>query len=205
MNSFKQALNHFKVHWRDSLLLGLVATAFIVCLRPLPYLSAFAISVFLLLFQFVSERLIEHKNWRDFSSLKNGVASLIIVSVVLFPTNVLVGSALGLLQSPQGFLMTLPVVWGLLILCVYFYLVLSHSLRLRLTENVGIAKAIDIVGAASLKNFQAYFRLSFYLSLMIIVSGLTWGVGFIVTLPLVFFSSHFSYLDLKTAQAFTAK
>lgn len=101
--------------------------------------------------------------------------------------------------------MTLPVVWGLLILCVYFYLVLSHSLRLRLTENVGIAKAIDIVGAASLKNFQAYFRLSFYLSLMIIVSGLTWGVGFIVTLPLVFFSSHFSYLDLKTAQAFTAK
>lgn len=200
MNSFKQALNHLKTHWQQSLVLGVIATLLLISVRYLPYVGAVFISFILLIGQRISERLIEGKDWKDFNTLKKGLPAFIIVSVVLFPTSVLVGSSMGILQSSQHLFSAIPSALGLLIIAIYFYLVLSHSLRLRLDSEVGIAKAIDIAGLASLKNFKIYFALSFYLGLLVVISAFTWNIGLIVTLPLLFYSSHFSFLEAKVSK-----
>ncbi|WP_295905631.1 hypothetical protein [uncultured Bdellovibrio sp.] len=197
MNSFKQALNHLKSHWQQSLALGAAASVLLLLTRYLPYIGAFFISLILLIFQHATEQWLAGKNWKDISFLKKALPAFIIVSVILFPTSVLVGSSMGIIQSSQGFFVAVPTAWGLLMIAVYFYLVLSHSLRLRFEDNVGIAKAIDIAGMASLKNFKLYFILSFYLSLLLVLSGFAWNIGLLVILPLLFFSSHFSFIEMK--------
>lgn len=199
MNSFKQALNQLKNHWQQSLVLGAVTSILLLLTRYLPYVGAFFISLILLLSQHITEQWLKGNNWKDFSFPKETLPAFIIVSVILFPTSVLVGSSLGIIQSSQELWIAIPTAWGLLMIAVYFYLVLSHALKLRLENNVGIAKAIDIAGLASLKKFKLYFILSFYLGLLFLLSGFIWNVGLLVTLPLLFYSGHFAFQEVKAS------
>ncbi|UOF00219.1 hypothetical protein [Bdellovibrio reynosensis] len=200
MNSFKQALNQFKATWKLSLAFGVLVTAFIFLVRDLPYVSAFLISLGFLIFQDVASHFITAKNFQtNFSYLKTHLPAYIITSFILLPTSVLFGSALGILQSPNNLFVTASLALGLLILGVYFYFVLSQSLRRHIETKESLAKAIDAVGLASVKQFQLYLPLSFYFGLFILIAGMTWGAGLIVALPIMFYANHFSYLESKAA------
>ena len=122
----------------------------------------------------------------------------LVTAVVLFPTGVLLGSSMGILESPQPLYSALPLSLGLFILSIYFYLVLSQALRLRLESKVNIAKAIDVVGLNSFKRFRLYISISFYLAILVMISGLTWGAGFIITLPVLFYVSYFLYFEVRS-------
>ncbi|MBV2168109.1 MAG: hypothetical protein KUL82_05310 [Bdellovibrio sp.] len=204
MNSFKQALNQLNSSWKNSLILGALATFFIFLIRYIPWGSAFVMSFGILIFQEVARNLVVTSSWRPHSQfLRKEWIPYLITSLILLPTSVLLGSALGILESPQTLLATAPMSLGLLILAVYFYLVLSQALRLHSERNESLAKAIDIVGLASLKNFRLYFTLSFYFGLLILISGMTKGVGLLVTLPLLFYANHFAYVEMNQ-RGFTA-
>lgn len=204
MNSFKQALNQLNNSWKNSLLLGVLATFFVFLVRYIPWGSAFVMSFGILIFQEVARNLVVTTSWRHHSPfLRKEWIPYLITSLILLPTSVLMGSALGILESPQTLLATAPMSLGLLILAVYFYLVLSHALRLHSEKNESLAKAIDIVGLASLRHFRLYFTLSFYFGLLILISGMTKGVGLLVTLPLLFYANHFAYVEMNQ-RGFTA-
>lgn len=204
MNSFKQALNQLNSSWKNSLILGALATFFIFLVRYIPWGSAFVMSFGILIFQEVARNLVVTASWRPHSQfLRKEWIPYLITSLILLPTSVLLGSALGILESPQTLLATAPMSLGLLILAVYFYLVLSQALRLHSERNESLAKTIDIVGLASLKNFRLYFALSFYFGLLILISGMTKGVGLLVTLPLLFYANHFAYVEMNQ-RGFTA-
>lgn len=199
MNSFKQALILLKANPKESLLLGLVATCFVFLVRYVPYISALVISFGVLALQEFAQKWIETKTWsQDLHALKKGVLPYLIVSFVLLPTSVLLGSALGVMESPQGIFYNFLLSWGLMILAVYFYFVLSQALRFHLEGNDGLAKAIDRVGLASFRHFKNYFVLSFYFSFLILLSEMIKGVGLLVTLPLLFFTNHYLYLEMKS-------
>lgn len=198
MNSFKQALIQLKNAWKNSLLLGAASTMFVIAVHNLPFISAFAISFGILAFQTAAQFLIEGKTKpHDIPFTRKNLFSYLIVSLILVPTSVLLGSAIGLLQSPQDFFTTAPLSLGLLILGLYFYFLFSHSLRYHLQTRENLSKAIDIIGWASIKNFRLYLSLSVYFSLLILISGMTKGVGLIVTLPLLFYTNYFSYLEIQ--------
>ncbi|WP_374029530.1 hypothetical protein [Bdellovibrio bacteriovorus] len=197
MNSFKQALNHFKGTWKDSLIFGLCATLIVFLVRYIPYVSAFLISFCLLALQEIAQYKVEKNAWPRELFHKKSLPSYLITSLILLPTSVLLGSAIGILQSPQALWMTAPLSLGLLMLAVYFYFVLSHSLRFHLETNESLGKAIDVVGLVSIKSFKNYFVLSFYFALLILLSSLIAGLGLIAVLPLLFYVGHFFYLEIK--------
>lgn len=199
MNSFKQALNLLKVNWKNSLLFGFVAMLFVFLARATPGVGAIVISLVLLIFQEMARRLIiENKPLRQISFEAKELVSYLITAVALFPTGALFGSALGLLDSPQNFLMTAPLSLLLMIVASYFYFVLSQSLRWHLETQRGLAKSIDIWGMTSLKNFRTYLVVSFYAGLLVFLAGMTKGVGLIVALPLIFFANHYLYIEKKS-------
>lgn len=199
MNSFKQALNQFKATWKQSLSLGVVATAFVFLVRDLPYVSAFLISFGFLVMQDIANHLIQEKQFpKNFNHLKASLPSYIITGFILLPTSVLFGSALGILQSPNSYLVTLSMSLGLLLLAVYFYFVLSQALRRHIETHESLAKAIDVIGLGSIRNLQLYLPLCFYFGLFILISGMTWGAGLLVTLPMMFYTNHFAYQELKS-------
>ncbi|KHD88468.1 MAG: hypothetical protein OM95_08090 [Bdellovibrio sp. ArHS] len=198
MNSFKQALIHLKNHWKYGLLIGALGLMVALILRHIPYVSAFLTAFALLILQHLTDRWMEGKKWQNLSTLKEFLLPFVVTSLILFPTTVLIGSSLGILQSPQEYLSGAPLSLGLFMLGAFFYLVLTHALRYRMETTTGLAEALDIVGLASMKNFRVYFVLSFYLALLLLLAGVTWGLGFLVAFPMLFFSSHYSYNEMKT-------
>lgn len=200
MNSLKQALIQLKEDWLNSLLLGCIATIFVLLVRFVPYVSAFLISLGLLFLQEVSNQYSETRKWpQNFSFLKQHLLSFVVTALILLPTSALLGSAMGLLQSPQNFLQTVPLSLGLLILALYFYLILNHALRLSMESGTSLAKSIDVAALASVKKFKDYFLVSFYLGVAVLIAGLLWGLGFIITLPFVFFATNYIYAHIKSS------
>lgn len=182
--------------WRFGLFLGALSTLLMLASEHIPYIGAFLLSLGLLTLQQLCDQKILGSHNHTWSTKK--VSSLIVSSLILFPSSVLMGSSMGILSSPQSLLYTLPLSIMLLTLSVYFYLVLAHALRLQRDREVHIGKAIDIVGIGSFRKFGFYCALSFYLGILIGISGLLWGGGFIFTLPLLFYVSHFSYNEVRT-------
>lgn len=198
MNSFKQALFQFKSTWKNSLLLGATSAAFVIVVHNLPYVSAFLISFGILLFQTIAQNLIEGKTKsRDLPFLGKGLVSYLVIGLILLPTSVLLGSAIGILQSPQDLITTIPLSLGLIILGLFFYFLFSHSLRYHLETKESLGKAIDVIGLTSLKNFRLYLSLNVYFSMLILISGITKGAGLIAILPLLFYANCFSYLEIQ--------
>lgn len=194
MNSLKQALIQMKTDWQSALLLGCVSTLLVMAVRFIPFGSAFLLSLGLLFLQQVTEYRLKNHSWPRHTDFMSGRwLPMVVCSLILIPTSALLGAATGLLQSPQEMISALPLSLGLHWIAIYFYLIVAHSLKLREEGGADLAKAIDLIAMSSLRQFRSYFATSFYLALAIMVSSLTWGAGYIVVLPLLFFTSSFSY------------
>lgn len=199
MNSFKQALNQLKMNWSHSLLFGFVAMSFIYLARVTPWLGAYIVSLVLLLFQEMSRiLLVEQRSLRKFTLEGKELVSYLIVALILLPTSALFGSAIGLLESPQSFLIKLPLSMLLFIVASYFYIILSQALRWHIESRQNLGRAIDSLGVESIKHFRKYLALSFYVGLLVLVSAMTKGVGLIVALPVIFLVNHYLYLEMKS-------
>lgn len=190
----------FKNTIKSSLILGVSAALFVIIINDLPLVNAFGISIGILALQTIAQKLIEQKlNTKELPFLGMGLASYIIISIILLPAGILLGSAIGILQSPQDLLTSIPLSMGLIIVVLYFFLLFSQSLRHHLETKTNLGKSIDIIGIVSIKKFSLYLSLSVYFSILIIISELTKGVGLVFTLPLLFYANHFAYLETKNS------
>lgn len=196
----------YKENWKESLLLGIAATSFTFFSQIVPMIGALLISVGLLIFQEMANLRLQKGRWeRDLTHLKNDWLAWIITAVVLMPTGILMGSAFGLLHSPQELWRTLPMALGLFMLGVFFYFILTHGLNLQLEQPEGIAKTLDKSALASVKNLRLYFPCVFYVSVLLVISAFMRGFGFIVSLPFMFYVSFYLYTEMKNKKAFDKK
>lgn len=202
MKSFKQALFAMKNLWRETVALGLVATALLLVVRLVPYLSMFALSLVLILFQRTVTTRFDSGRWpTNFLFLKRKWPAYIIVGIVLMPTSILVGSAFGLLQTPQELWMTLPLTCGLFFLGIYFYMILNQAIELHLNSPITLAKSIDVVALRSFRYLKKYSLASFYLGILFGVSSLINGAGFVAALPALFYVTYYLDQEIKAEQA----
>ena len=196
----------YKTNWKESLLLGIAATCLTFFSQIVPTIGALLISVGLLIFQELANLRLQKGRWdRDLTHLKNDWVSWIVTAVILMPTGILMGSAFGLLHSPQELWRTIPMAFGLFILGVFFYFILTHGLNLQLERPEGIAKTLDKSALASIRNLRLYFPCVFYVSVLLMFSAFMRGFGLIVSLPFMFYVSFYLYAELKRRDAFQAK
>lgn len=203
MNSFKQALTYLIRHFKNSLILGVVSTFFFYLSRFIPYFGALILSIGFLIMRDQGWHQIQKQNWdRNLDHVRHHFISYLATSLILFPTFILLGSALGVLESPQNILTSLLFSVGLLTVSVYFYFILSHSLQFHLKSKTPLTKAIDKIGLRSLKSMNRYTSASLMIGILLAVSDLFWGVGFLLTLPVMFFTDYFIYQELSQQQEF---
>jgi hypothetical protein len=193
MNELKQALNLAKNKWQLTLIVGFVATVFIFLTRMLPLIGAWVVSIGLLVLQTQIDAWMDGKEFQDISVSRKQIPSLLICSLVLMPTLILMGSSGGLLQKTDHLLQSLAPAYFLVFICLFFYVAIVRSLWIERREEISIAKALDKSFSESFKDLRKKLPLLLMLSLLIIAGELLWGWGLIATLPLVFFSIHYSY------------
>ncbi|WP_413586022.1 hypothetical protein [Bdellovibrio sp. HCB274] len=203
MHSVKQALIMFRQNWKDSLILGVLATLFTFFSQVVPVIGALLIAVGLLIFQELANLRLQKGRWeRDFTHLQKEWVAWLITAVILMPTGILMGSAFGIIHSPQPLVQSLPAGFGLMSLGVFFYFILSHGLNLQLETHQGIAKALDRAALSSVKNLGSYLVATLTVALALVIATYLRGYGLILALPLMFFTCFYLYIELKNKKAF---
>lgn len=193
MPIFKQALNQYKEHWKISLALGLLSMMCVLAAPSVPLAGSFVLSLLLLSFQAVTWFWLEYKKWPQKNDLiPRIIIPLLVCSIVMTPTSILIGSASGLLSSPQGILTSWPLALGIIFLGLYFYFLISRALLITLSSSVGIAQALDQAALESIKNFKEMSPLCLIFSALVLLSEVTFGVIWILTLPLLFFATSYT-------------
>jgi hypothetical protein len=206
MQSLKQAFIMFRGNWKDSLLLGVLATMFTFFSQVVPTIGALLIAVGLLIFQELANLRLQKGRWdRDFTHLQKDWVSWLITAVILMPSGILMGSAFGVIHSPQPLIQALPAGFGLMAIGVFFYFILTHGLNLQLDSHQGIAKALDRSAIASIKNFGSYFPATLVISVLLVIATYMRGYGLILALPFMFFTCFYLYIEMKKKNAFDKK
>lgn len=189
MHLFKQALIQYKTHWQESLLIGLFSFMCVLAAPTLPLVGSFFLSLVLLSFQLVIWFRLEYKRWPIKSDLfPQSITPLLVCSLVMTPTSILIGSAHGLLASPQGILTAWPMSVGLLFIGIYFYFLIAHALLLTRAANLGIAKALDRAALDTMRNFRVFAPLCLIFAVLFLASQLTMGIGWVIALPLLYYT-----------------
>lgn len=193
MHLFKQALIQYKTQWRESLLIGLCSFLCVLAAPMIPLAGSFFLSLVLLSFQLVIWYRITHKAWPQQGELfPQMVTPLVICSLVMTPTSILIGSAHGLLDSPQNILTSWPLSIGLLFIGTYFYFLIAHALILAKSTDLGIAKSLDHAALDTVRRFKIFAPLCLIFAVLFLISQETRGAGWILTLPLLFFTCSFA-------------
>ncbi|QDK43843.1 hypothetical protein DOM22_01030 [Bdellovibrio sp. ZAP7] len=206
MHSVKQALIMFRQNWKDSLILGVLATLFTFFSQIVPTIGALLIAVGLLIFQELANLRLQKGRWeRDFTHLQKDWVSWLITAVILMPTGILMGSAFGVIHSPQPLIQSLPAGFGLMAMGVFFYFILSHGLNLQLETHMGIAKAMDRTVIAAIKNLGPFLAATVAISVALVIATYLRGLGLILALPFMFFTCFYLYIEMKNKNAFEKK
>ncbi|WP_413583175.1 hypothetical protein [Bdellovibrio sp. HCB288] len=206
MQSVKQALIMFRTNWKDSLILGVLATLFTFFSQIVPVIGALLISVGLLIFQELANLRLQKGRWeRDFTHLQKEWVSWLVTAVILMPTGILMGSAFGIIHSPQPVAQALPAGFGLMSLGVFFYFILTHGLNLQLETHQGIAKSLDRSALSSVRNLGPYVAATLVIAAALVIATYLRGYGLILALPLMFFTCFYLYMQMKKKNAFDKK
>ncbi|MEK2689611.1 hypothetical protein [Bdellovibrio sp. GT3] len=206
MQSVKQALIMFRTNWKDSLILGVLATLFTFFSQIVPVIGALLISVGLLIFQELANLRLQKGRWeRDFTHLQKEWVSWLVTAVILMPTGILMGSAFGIIHSPQPIAQSLPAGFGLMALGVFFYFILTHGLNLQLETHQGIAKSLDRAALSSVRNLGPYVAATLVIAAALVIATYLRGYGLILALPLMFFTCFYLYMQMKKKNAFDKK
>lgn len=193
MPIFKQALIRYKEHWKVSLILGILSTMCVLAAPLVPLAGSFVLSFLLLTLQAVTWFWTDHNRWPGKNDLlPRIIVPLLVCSIVMTPTSILIGSASGLLSSPQGFMTSWPLALGIIFLGLYFYFLISRALLLTLSTSLGIAQALDQAALESIKNFRKMSPLVLIFSTLVLLSEVTLGVAWVITLPLLYFATSFT-------------
>ncbi len=192
MNSFKQAYIQFKINWKESLFIGCIASLLVMLAQFIPVLGPIFISLGLLVLQLLTNFWIRHSSWpKDLDFLKKSAVSLLVVGVLLAPTSILIGSAYGVLQSPQDLMTSVPTSLGLFIIGILFYFILVHALIQTERRSVNIIKALDQAALSNLRNIKSLALPCLIFAVLFSVNQWTYSLGLIVIFPLLFYVVYF--------------
>ena len=194
MHLFKQAMIQYKTHWQESLLIGLFSLLCVLAAPAIPLVGSFFLSLVILSFQLVIWFRLENNRWPVKSDLfPRSLIPLLVCALVMTPTSILIGSAHGMLQSPQNVLTSWPLSLGLLFVGIYFYFLIAHALLLTRASDLGIAKALDRAALDTMRNFRVFAPLCLIFAVLFLISQQTAGLGWIAALPLLYYACSSSF------------
>ncbi len=200
MNWIKQSWAFQMKNPRESLLLAIFTLAALYAASLIHFAGVLIASLFFVMLQaFIFQSDLKwdspKKHFREIFS-KKALPSFVLLAVFSSPTTVMMGSAIGLLQGHDSWVLVALMVGVFSTICSLTYLLIAHAIGFFTHDRISLRKALTLSIRGFLKKKTQLLGLSFFLALVFIASALPFGAGLIFTLPLQFYVYYFSYQDL---------
>lgn len=186
MNLIKQALNTLKNKWQISLALGSTAALIMTATYYIPVIGGVIIAIEVFIFQQLIQKLVF--NSYAFKASKH-LPAVLVIGILFFPSLLLMGSGDTLLLNRYA-ISNLPTAFIIYILVSMIFFFLEIALELRIQKNLSLVKALDSSGLKLFGNLKSLFLLSFYSGALLLIGKISWGLGYVIALPLISIAAH---------------
>jgi uncharacterized membrane protein len=199
MKWIRQSFALFKTNPRQGLYVAVASLGFLVVSSFLVFGGVWLASLGMVYLQaFLYLKLSQPELNLRFFELKKfpGHRSLIVLSVLMAPTNMMMGTLIALIEGDQSWIATLilSVVFSMVCSCVY--ILIFHAVGFVVIKKQSLVVAADSSLRGFHKNSRALIVLGFLLMLVLALGALPLGVGLFLALPLIFYSYYFSFREL---------
>lgn len=177
---------------KESLILIIVGLLSLFISSKLAIIGAVLTSVIL---AFIQAAVYNHLLKRPFFQIKNK-SSLLLLAMLSIPTNIIMGSVVGLIQGSDNISLSLPMVVVFAIFSALSYIVIGHVVGFIVLQEMHFEKSLNAALAGFKKNRMNIFILSCLSAVLLMLSALPLGLGLIVVLPIQIYLNGFSFLDL---------
>lgn len=125
--------------------------------------------------------------------------SLLGLSLLLLPTNIMCGSLIGILFSDQSWWVMLVMTLGIGPVIGLFYLCIAYTIGFIVLEDLKLRVAFDRAFAMVLKNSRKILGYLGVLFLLLVASIIPLGFGLVFSLPILLYSCSFSFEGLRSS------
>lgn len=205
MKWIKQSFAFGRRHPRESLILAVISLAALYASSLLHVFGALLTSLVFVacqgvLFPVVSATA-EGPLILPWNQLREQKAPLLITALFLAPTNVMLGSVIGLFQGSSS-----PALAAVMILifsgfCGLAYLMAAHTVGGVMLKKLAFLPALEAALAGFKKHRAACLQLGLLTTLLLLASLATLGLGLIISLPLLLYAYCFSYRETLSEPA----
>lgn len=192
MQPLKQALNLLRTETRLALLLGSISLLTALLSLQMAVFGAVLISVVLLFSPlYIWNWQARGQRGLSFKLIKENATALAVLSVLTFPTGLLLGSSAGILQRTDQLLASLPQAYFLIFICLVFYAIIGQSLIFIARDNLTIAKALDLALKGLSQQILPLITMCLIIALFFIPSLFLAGLGLLLVCPVYYFSIYY--------------
>lgn len=196
MNLIKQALNILKNKWQISLALGALTTLIMSATYYIPIVGGVLIAIEVFIFQQLLQKFVF--NCEAFKTSKH-LPAVLVIGILFFPSLLLMGSGDTLALNRYA-ASSLPTAFIIYVLVSMIFFFLEIALELRIRKNLALVKALDASGLRLFRGLQNLFVLSFYSGVLLLIGKLTWGLGYVVALPLISIAAHLFFQQQEVTE-----
>ncbi len=188
MKSIAQAWNTLLQRKLTFFCLGAFGFILLLTSFSLP-LSAFFLALSLTVLQQTTWALYRRIDIKCFLfQIKMSWSWIMTLVILLIPASILMGSAVGILQSPYIFMIAGSLATLLITLALFFTFVFSQILFIS-SDRQNLGRLIDILFLSALKNWIEILGFCLLSALLVVLSIKAWGLGLIVAIPLLSLSN----------------
>ena len=193
MPLLKQALILFKSETRYSLLLGAITLMGALFSNHFSFAGAFLLNVII----FASALQVWYWQTRkqrapSFEFFRHHAGTIFLLSLLTFPTGILLGTAAGLLQQTDQLMTALPQAFFLIFVCLMLYWSTAQSLIFKVKNLESISKSLDHALKYISKNLLQTCGLLMIVAIVSIPAFYFMGLGLILMAPIFYYLIYYS-------------
>ena len=148
-----------------------------------------------IVFAFAQAAVFNHFAKKPLLQIKNK-SSLLLMALLSIPTNIIMGSVVGLIQGAETVPMALMLVVIFAIFSALSYIVIGHAIGFIVVQEMHFEKSLNAALSGFKKHRLHLLMLSCLVSIILMFSALPMGLGLIIALPIQFYVNGFSFNDL---------
>lgn len=197
MKWIQQSVALFKAQPRQSLYIAIFALGILLLSSLVPFVGVWFASIGLIYLQaYLFLKMTGSKI--EFYELKKipGAKSLLWLSLVMIPTNMMMGTLIGLIEGSDAPLSAISLIIVFSMVCSYIYILIFHAVGFIVLKGLTFRWAFDAAIKGMKKNKKPLLVLGLFLIVILALATLPMGAGLVLGFPIAFYSYYYSFREL---------
>lgn len=198
MNWIKQSFVFMRNNLSDALILSCLMLFCLYVCSLMGFLGVIVASLAIVIllsafFQYISVPNNAIKNVKLFKNKKD----LLLVALLLAPTNIMLGTLVGVLQGMPSFLLSITMIIIFSFICSIAYIVIMHSICYLVLKDKNFSESLTLASKNIGNHKKDFAYLAMVISTSCILGFMTYGLLLVIAIPLIFIAGFFSFHDTE--------